>query len=61
VIIGIARSSGIVGIPAWVDYLLPRTAQIADPESEMQRGSQFSSVWDLCYPSKSRSNHHEEG
>jgi hypothetical protein len=27
----------------------------------MQRGSRFSGVWDLCHPSKSRSNHHEEG
>jgi 3-hydroxy-3-methylglutaryl CoA synthase len=26
----------------------------------MQRGSQFSDVYDLCRPSKNRFNHHEE-
>jgi hypothetical protein len=27
----------------------------------MQKGSRFSDIWDLCYPSKNKFNHREEG
>jgi hypothetical protein len=60
-IISIARSSGIVGIPAVADCLLSRTAQSADLGSKTQRGSQFSGVWDLCRLSRSGFNHRKGG